>query len=70
MVMAYFRLKTWRCNMENWNELDEAAAKNLTPVGLKVFHEYKEQLRCDGHKWENDAYDILRGYIWDESEEP
>lgn len=53
--------------MENWNELDEAAEKNLTPLGLKIFHEYKDDLRQMGHKWENDAYDILSGYIWDES---
>jgi hypothetical protein len=55
--------------MKNWNELDGAAAKNLTPLALKVFHEYKDQLKQDGHTWENDASDILRGYIWDDMED-
>ena len=53
-----------------WNELDSAARANLGEAGFEAFERYKQQLFRDGHEWDDDAYDVLTGYIWDESEEP
>lgn len=54
---------------DEWDELDNAAKANLGESGFQKFLRYKEQLKLDSHEWENDAQDILTGYIWDESEE-
>ena len=54
--------------MNEWDTLDSAAKANLEPNGLKAFFEYKELLRDSGCKWEFDAEDTLRGFIWDELE--
>ncbi len=51
-----------------WAELDEAARKNLTPIQLRGFFNYKSELHAGGHKWDDDAEVILRGFIWGESE--
>lgn len=59
-------MSTW-INIE-WSNLDESAKINLDNAGLLRFYEYKNQLRKDGYKWDNDAEVILRGFIWDESE--
>jgi len=49
------------------DDLDGAALANLTPRGVQRFMEYKEQLLRKG-TGVNDIDDILRGFIWDESE--
>ena len=54
---------------EEWNELDGAAKANLSKDGFEKFLKYKEELKKDGLDWDGDAEEILRGYIWDESEE-
>ncbi len=59
-----------RCSIHVWNELDGAAEANLEGDALPEFYRYKEQLKSEGHKWQDDASDILSGYIWDASEEP
>ena len=55
--------------MESWDELDGAALVNLGDAGFAEFIKYKEELKRDGHDWRGDAYEILTGYIWDESED-
>lgn len=52
-----------------WMELDNAARANLGDSGMYEFNRYKLRLKLEGHQWENDARDILTGYIWDESED-
>ncbi len=52
-----------------WGELDRTAKANLDPCQLRRFFEYKEELRLGGHAW-SDAYEILSGFLWDETEEP
>lgn len=51
--------------MSEWDELDEAAKVNLDDDCFTGFLKYKEELKLDGHDWNGDACDILRGYIWD-----
>ncbi len=53
---------------EYWNELDQAAKSNLRPCDQVEFVRYKEQLQREGHAWEDDARDILAGFIWEQSE--
>jgi hypothetical protein len=55
--------------IKEWSSLDKAAKANLNEVDLKEFFQYKQRLRYEGHEWEYDAEDILRGFIWDASEE-
>jgi hypothetical protein len=55
--------------MDEWDSLDIAAKANLGTVGFEKFLRFKKQLRANGHHWENDAQNILTGYIWDESED-
>lgn len=55
--------------MNEWNGLDNAAIKNLiSPYRIEQFMNYKQQLKDDGHTWD-EAEEILTGYIWDEIEE-
>ena len=54
---------------EDWTELDRVAKINLKPHLQVEFHRYKEQLRQEGRAWEDDARDILSGFIWDNSED-
>ena len=54
---------------EEWNSLDKAAKINLNEYYIEKFFKYKKSLKAEGHEWENDAEDILRGFIWDASEE-
>lgn len=49
---------------EDWSELDSAAKANLSAHDQAEFVRYKEQLRREGHAWDNDAHDILAGFIW------
>lgn len=53
---------------EDWNEFDEAARMTLEPHHRDEFHRYREQLRREEYAWEDDARDILAGFIWDNSE--
>lgn len=55
-------------NHDPWNELDDDAKANLSLNGQRKFFLYKDELKRDGHQWGDDAEDILRGFIWDESE--
>jgi hypothetical protein len=54
-----------------WDSLNEAAKINLSNYNFLKFIEYKKKLIKDGHEWENDAVNILSGFIWEclESEE-
>lgn len=52
---------------EDWSELDSAAKANLSAHDQAEFVRYKEQLRREGHAWDNDAHDILAGFIWEQS---
>ena len=55
--------------MSEWDNLDEAAEANLNQEQLQRFFKYKEEIRSEGHFWRDDADILLRGFIWDESEE-
>jgi len=55
---------------DTWTELDLTAMVNLDADHIQRFQQYKAELKAKGHKWEHDACDILKGYIWDESEVP
>jgi len=50
---------------EEWNSLNSAAFANLNDSDLKEFFRYRKELFEDGHFWEHDAEDILKGFIWD-----
>lgn len=56
---------------DEWDSLDDAARANLDdkPSSLAEFFRYKERLRSSGRAWQNDACDILTGFIWNEIEE-
>lgn len=54
---------------DTWNSLDTAAIANLGKHNFPRFQKYKEDLYSRGIQWEDDAELILRGYIWDESED-
>lgn len=50
---------------DEWNSLDLEAKANLCQHGMAAFMRYKNQLKSEGHKWQDDADDILRGWIWE-----
>ena len=54
--------------MDKWDNLDSAAEANLGAVDLRKYHELKEELKDEGCEW-TDAVEMLRGLIWDASEE-
>ena len=66
LLVGLFEVHT----VDEWNELDNAASANIPKHRMEEFLRYKKSLKDDGHQWKNDAYDILTGFIWDESEEP
>lgn len=52
-----------RSKGSEWDSLDDAARANLSDPG--AFFEYKGRLKKEGSTWEDDAHDILAGFIWD-----
>lgn len=53
---------------DEFTELDEAARANLTPLKFRWYQDYKAELISSG-KPADWVQDVLRGFIWDESED-
>lgn len=48
-----------------WHSLDLDAAQNLATFNYRLYCTYRDQLKNEGHTWE-EAKPILIGFIWND----
>lgn len=58
-----------KAGVDDWDSLDADARANLNEKDLKEFFAYKAELFKAGHPWHGNADCVLRGFIWDSTED-